>query len=63
MTDPFHCPQCGDDTPELHEGYCRECCDENQRQLDLHNAEFDRWDKLTDRQRADEIRRASRLVC
>ena len=36
-----HCPQCGCDTPELHEGYCEDCCRENQAALDQHNAAFD----------------------
>lgn len=52
------CPQCGEDTPTLHEGYCADCCSDNQRTLDLHNYAVDRWAALTDQQREDEIRRA-----
>lgn len=52
------CPQCGFDTPTLHEGYCADCCAENQRALDMHNYSVDRWAVLTDRQREDEIRAA-----
>ena len=52
----FTCPQCGEDTPELHEGYCRECCDDNQSRLDQHNAQYDEWERLTDKQRDDAIR-------
>jgi len=55
----FVCPQCGDPTEALHEGYCEPCRDANQNALDLHNAEYDRWQGMTDRQRADEIKCAS----
>jgi hypothetical protein len=56
----FHCPQCGEDTPELHEGYCEDCCASNQNALDLHNAGFDRWNRLSAEQRVNEIREAAR---
>jgi hypothetical protein len=49
------CPQCGFRTEVLHEGYCAECCEDNQRELDLHNHAFDRWERMTDRQRDAEI--------
>jgi len=49
--DSYDCPQCGEPTPELHEGYCEDCCIENQRCLDQHNAEYDRWQRMTDAQR------------
>lgn len=55
-----YCPQCGDDTPELHEGYCEECCRENQRALDQHNADYDRWQRMTDAQRDAAIKFAMR---
>ena len=54
----YHCPQCGDDTPELHEGYCRHCCEENQAALDAHNSAYVAWQKMTDVQRDAAIRRA-----
>ena len=57
---PCHCPQCGEDTETLHEGYCAECCDGNQRRLDAHNAGFDRWERMTDAQRDEEIKAAAR---
>ena len=38
-----HCPQCGEATERLYEGYCKPCCQENQAALDLHNATYDRW--------------------
>lgn len=51
----YDCPQCGEATETLHEGYCAECCTENQRALDLHNAEYDRWQSMTDNQRQSAI--------
>lgn len=56
----LNCPQCGEPTPSLYEGYCAECCAENQRSLDAHNAGFDRWERMTDAQRDADIKRASR---
>jgi hypothetical protein len=53
-----HCPQCGNETDRLHEGYCEDCRNANQAALDEHNAAYDRWQKMTDRERADDIRRA-----
>jgi len=50
------CHQCGEDTPELFEGYCEECRDERQRELHDHNFRFDRWEGLTDQQRSAEIK-------
>ena len=54
----FDCPQCDQPSKEFREGYCLDCCAENQRLLDEHNASFDRWQRLTDDERSDEIRRA-----
>ena len=54
------CPRCGEPTDELHEGYCRLCCEEGQRALDLHNAEVDFWSGLTDDERERRIRWAMR---
>lgn len=54
----FHCPQCGEDTNELPEGYCPECGKENQRVLHEHNLGFDRWQRLSPAQREAEIRNA-----
>lgn len=54
----YDCPQCGEPTPQLHEGYCRECRDDNQAALDRHNAEYDRWQSMTDEQRELAIARA-----
>jgi hypothetical protein len=50
-----YCPQCLEDSTadELrrNEGYCRLCCRQNRQELDQHNAEFDRWDRMSDAQR------------
>lgn len=54
----FDCPGCGEPTPELREGYCPECLESRQYELDLHNARFDRWESLTDAERWAEIRSA-----
>ena len=43
MTNNATCPQCGLETEQLHEGYCEECCRQNQEALDRHNAEYDHW--------------------
>lgn len=51
IPEEYDCPQCGYPTDTLYEGHCRECCDENQLRLDLHNAELDQWERLSDRER------------
>lgn len=60
MTSEYCCPQCGELTEELHEGYCAYCCEQNQRELDLHSASFDRWERITDSERDAEIKAAYR---
>ncbi len=54
------CPQCGNETPEdqWQEGYCVDCCTDQQRSLDEHNAQFDHWNGLTEKQKTNAIRRA-----
>lgn len=54
----YDCPQCGEATPELREGYCRECCESNQSELDRHNVEYDRWQAMTDAERDAAIKQA-----
>lgn len=56
--DVDHCPQCGEPTKVFFEGYCKDCRDERQSELDEHNASFDRWERMTDGQRSDEIKQA-----
>ncbi len=53
-----YCPQCGADCEQLHEGHCEPCCEQNQKELDEHNASYDRWQGLSDEQRASEIKLA-----
>jgi hypothetical protein len=57
-----YCTECGLETEEFVEGYCRECHEYRQGQLDLHNARYERWRKLTPKQQWEEIRRAGRLA-
>lgn len=56
----WDCPQCGEGAEQLHEGYCRECCNENQRALDEHNEAYDRWRAMSQDQRDAAIKRAIR---
>lgn len=51
------CPQCGYETAQLIEGYCPQCYADNQHALDLHNAQYDRWQRMTDAERSAEIRK------
>jgi len=53
----LHCPQCGEPMEELHEGYCEECCRQNQMELDRHNAEYDHWNRQDAERRDEAIRR------
>ena len=46
-----YCPQCGNETQELYEGYCEDCRNQNQSELNEHNAQFDFWEGLTDAER------------
>lgn len=52
------CPQCGEQTSELYEGYCEECCAENQLQLDRHICEYDHWNRLDSERRERAIKDA-----
>lgn len=58
----FYCPQCGEPTDTFHEGYCKECCEDNQVSLDQHNASYDFWQRLSDDERSRYIRDAVRSV-
>lgn len=62
MSAMLACPQCGEDAGEFPEGVCLDCCENNQRRLDLHNAEFDAWQTMSDAERGREIDRAARLA-
>lgn len=60
MTRQFHCPQCAVETETLDQGYCPECYEQRQDELNLHNARFDWWESLSDAERKDQIRRGCR---
>ncbi len=49
------CPQCGESTESFHEGYCLDCCEENQNSLDDHNYRFDEWKGLSNAEREARI--------
>lgn len=55
----MNCPQCGHEASQFREGVCLECWEDNQNRLDLHNHEFDRWERMSDAERGDAIRRAT----
>ena len=54
----LYCPQCGEPTNELHEGFCEECYQQNQVELDLHNAEYDHWNRMSFEEREEAIKRS-----
>lgn len=56
----FDCPGCGEPTPTLHEGYCEDCRRERQSRRDLHNAQYDQWQKMSAAEREAAIKRAVR---
>ena len=52
------CPSCGFCALEFVEGYCADCWIDRQNALDLHNAAYDRWQRMPDVERDAEIKRA-----
>jgi len=58
MFKEIFCPQCGDNTHELHEGCCEQCWNENQAALDRHNQEYDHWNRMDSERREQAIREA-----
>ena len=56
----MNCPQCGEETEVFFEGYCEDCCRENQWYLDQHIAEQEHWDRLDNERREELIRDATR---
>lgn len=52
------CSQCGVEHYVFREGVCIICWQNNQDALDLHNVEYDGWQKMTDAERAAAIRAA-----
>ena len=61
-----HDPQPDDPSLETDIGECPSCCGAGcetlaaQAELEAHNAGFDAWEKMTDQQRDDAIRRRLR---
>ena len=58
----LYCPDCGEPVDRLVEGYCQECHDERQSELDEFNAQLDWWDGLTDPEKDAQIKRAVRGI-
>ena len=58
----FSCPQCGEGTDTLYEGFCEVCRDENQSRLNQHNAEYDYWNSLTNGEQDRQIKEALRGI-
>ena len=52
------CTQCGLDASEFQEGVCVDCCRENQLSLDQHNIQHDRWQRMSDEDRAAAVTNA-----
>ncbi|WP_162887781.1 hypothetical protein [Leptospira mayottensis] len=42
------CPQCGEFTERLYDGYCWDCREENEHRLFRDLMEKQEWDKLSD---------------
>lgn len=55
-----YCPACGEPAERLFEGYCKECYDQRQMELDKFNAREDWWNSLTDAEKDAQIKRAVR---
>ena len=59
-SEKWACPECGELTDRLCEGFCETCWEYRQAMLDFHNLQFDRWQKLSSSDRESEIKWASR---
>lgn len=55
----LRCPQCGERAEVFREGVCEICCAANQQKIDAHWAFYERWQSMSDRERAAEIKSAS----
>lgn len=53
-----NCPKCGEETQELHEGYCKPCINEMTLELHAHNSAHDHWESITSEERNRAIREA-----
>lgn len=56
MSELLHCPQCGEDAEGLIEGYCQECTNDNYNELFSHNWQQERWSRMNEQERENEIR-------
>lgn len=56
---PMPCPTCGFDTPTFIDGDCPECAAAKHQALLQHNAQYDYWQGLSDKEREDQIRWSS----
>ena len=54
----YDCPQCGEETETLHEGYCEECRIENSAAVHDHRHQFTEWESLSVEQRNGKINAA-----
>lgn len=54
------CPECGEPTEVLFEGYCEACRDARQEALNNHNAREAFWNRLTKEQRDFYIKAATK---
>ena len=52
----YYCPQCGCETEELFEGYCKDCLRQRQSELDEFNCKFDWWNRLTEKEKDNIIK-------
>ena len=57
---PETCNTCGENHTEFREGHCINCWVERQGALDLYNSAFDRWGSMSDSERDNAIKEASR---
>lgn len=53
------CNQCGEGADAFKEGVCVECCEQNQKELDAHNAQYRGWRNMSDDERDAAIKYAS----
>lgn len=56
----LYCPDCGESVDRLVEGYCEECHNRRQAELDNFYARKSWWDGLSDAEKDAQIKRAVR---
>ena len=55
MKNEVYCTQCGEDCNEFVEGYCKDCTDQNYKELNDFQRSLVWWDSLTNKEREFEI--------